>query len=292
MNYLPRTLASCGRTELGRHERQRVARGLGGQCATRRRAATGARISISIASFRGPNPSLRRAPAPRQTRVHLDDTVLHVVRVERVLPATDVPHRTWRIRAVSWRGTRRPCFWRTAPTWTLHSPTTPMWRTILMAAVRSMWYSASVSVCDGATTIESPVWTPSGSKFCRAQGHGTAGDRMSTAGGGTAAPTKWLLTNLHVAHGDAVVVGVAHDFVLELLPPGSGSHGRPWTSGGLAKPLAHSGLYVGSVCTPSWSAPRGSAATAKATAWPAAGAPRASAQSPSRGRRARTPSAQ
>mmetsp|Transcript_32051 Transcript_32051/g.83914 ORF Transcript_32051/g.83914 Transcript_32051/m.83914 type:complete len:232 (+) Transcript_32051:3064-3759(+) len=47
----------------------------------------------------------------------------------------------------------------------LHSPTMPRWRTTLMAVVRSMWYSASVSVCDGAMTMESPVWTPRGSKF-------------------------------------------------------------------------------------------------------------------------------
>ena len=30
---------------------------------------------------------------------------------------------------------------------------------------RSIMYSRFVSVCDGATTIESPVWMPSGSKF-------------------------------------------------------------------------------------------------------------------------------
>mmetsp|Transcript_178 Transcript_178/g.283 ORF Transcript_178/g.283 Transcript_178/m.283 type:complete len:217 (-) Transcript_178:1648-2298(-) len=47
----------------------------------------------------------------------------------------------------------------------LHSPTMPRWRTTLIAVVRSMWYSSSVSVCDGAMTIESPVCTPSGSKF-------------------------------------------------------------------------------------------------------------------------------
>mmetsp|Transcript_35596 Transcript_35596/g.85220 ORF Transcript_35596/g.85220 Transcript_35596/m.85220 type:complete len:217 (+) Transcript_35596:2765-3415(+) len=47
----------------------------------------------------------------------------------------------------------------------LHSPTMPRWRTTLMAVVRSMWYSSSVSVCDGAMTTESPVCTPSGSRF-------------------------------------------------------------------------------------------------------------------------------
>ena len=36
-------------------------------------------------------------------------------------------------------------------------------------AERSIWYSWSVSVCDGATTMESPVWTPTGSKFSMLQ---------------------------------------------------------------------------------------------------------------------------
>ena len=47
----------------------------------------------------------------------------------------------------------------------LHSPTTPSRRTTLSAVWRSRKYSRFVSVCDGATTIESPVCTPSGSKF-------------------------------------------------------------------------------------------------------------------------------
>ena len=34
-----------------------------------------------------------------------------------------------------------------------------------MAASRIRWYSLSVSVWAGATVIESPVWTPIGSKF-------------------------------------------------------------------------------------------------------------------------------
>ena len=51
----------------------------------------------------------------------------------------------------------------------LHSPTMPRWRTTLIAVVRSMWYSSSVRVCEGATTIESPVCTPSGSKFSMLQ---------------------------------------------------------------------------------------------------------------------------
>ncbi|CSB39148.1 Uncharacterised protein [Vibrio cholerae] len=32
-----------------------------------------------------------------------------------------------------------------------------------------IWYSLSVSVCAGATVIESPVWMPIGSKFSIAQ---------------------------------------------------------------------------------------------------------------------------
>ena len=49
--------------------------------------------------------------------------------------------------------------------WMLHSPTMPRWRATLIATERSLKYSALLSVCDGATTIESPVWMPSGSKF-------------------------------------------------------------------------------------------------------------------------------
>ena len=33
------------------------------------------------------------------------------------------------------------------------------------AAVRSIWYSWSVRVWEGATTTESPVWMPTGSRF-------------------------------------------------------------------------------------------------------------------------------
>ena len=33
------------------------------------------------------------------------------------------------------------------------------------AASRIVWYSTSDKVCAGATVIESPVWTPMGSKF-------------------------------------------------------------------------------------------------------------------------------
>ncbi len=37
------------------------------------------------------------------------------------------------------------------------------------AALRRRWYSRSVSVMAGATVIESPVWTPIGSKFSMVQ---------------------------------------------------------------------------------------------------------------------------
>ena len=49
--------------------------------------------------------------------------------------------------------------------WMLHSPTMPRCRTTFRAVARSLKYSVLDSVCDGATTIESPVCTPSGSKF-------------------------------------------------------------------------------------------------------------------------------
>ena len=38
-----------------------------------------------------------------------------------------------------------------------------------MAIVRSDWYSSLVKVWDGATTMESPVWIPIGSKFSMLQ---------------------------------------------------------------------------------------------------------------------------
>ena len=49
--------------------------------------------------------------------------------------------------------------------WTLQPPSTPSARMIVSAALRSRWWTWSVSVWTGATTIESPVWTPSGSTF-------------------------------------------------------------------------------------------------------------------------------
>src|SRR5256885_2338516 len=53
--------------------------------------------------------------------------------------------------------------------WTLHPPSIPSARMIRSAAERSIWYSLSVSVCDGATTMESPVCTPIGSMFSMLQ---------------------------------------------------------------------------------------------------------------------------
>ena len=50
--------------------------------------------------------------------------------------------------------------------WMFEPPvSTPILRMIAIAASRMRWYSLSVSVCAGATVIESPVCTPIGSKF-------------------------------------------------------------------------------------------------------------------------------
>ena len=52
------------------------------------------------------------------------------------------------------------------PNWMLEPPvSTPISRMMASEASRMRWYSLSVSVCAGATVIESPVWTPIGSKF-------------------------------------------------------------------------------------------------------------------------------
>ena len=49
---------------------------------------------------------------------------------------------------------------------TLEPPvSTPISRRIAIDALRISWYSLSVSVCAGATVIESPVWMPIGSRF-------------------------------------------------------------------------------------------------------------------------------
>ncbi len=50
--------------------------------------------------------------------------------------------------------------------WMLQPPvSTPTSRMIAMPMSRSVWYSRSVRVSDGATVMESPVCTPIGSKF-------------------------------------------------------------------------------------------------------------------------------
>jgi hypothetical protein len=59
----------------------------------------------------------------------------------------------------------RPVLGSTA-NWMLQPPhSMPISRMILSASSRIFWYSRSVSVWAGATVIESPVWTPIGSKF-------------------------------------------------------------------------------------------------------------------------------
>ena len=45
----------------------------------------------------------------------------------------------------------------------------PMWRMTLSAVDRNLKYSRFDKVWEGATTIESPVWTPNGSKFSMLQ---------------------------------------------------------------------------------------------------------------------------
>ena len=60
---------------------------------------------------------------------------------------------------------RRPVSGWTA-NWTLEPPvSTPISRITAIEALRMIWYSLSVSVCAGATVMESPVWTPIGSTF-------------------------------------------------------------------------------------------------------------------------------
>ena len=61
--------------------------------------------------------------------------------------------------------TMRPSSGLTAH-WTLEPPvSTPISRRTAIEPLRMIWYSLSVSVSDGATVIESPVWTPIGSTF-------------------------------------------------------------------------------------------------------------------------------
>ena len=50
--------------------------------------------------------------------------------------------------------------------WMFDPPvSTPISRMMSLALSRIRWYSLSLSVCAGATVIESPVWTPIGSRF-------------------------------------------------------------------------------------------------------------------------------
>src|SRR5207249_12325856 len=49
--------------------------------------------------------------------------------------------------------------------WMLHPPSIFSARMILIAAVLRVWWSTSLRVCAGATTIDSPVWRPIGSTF-------------------------------------------------------------------------------------------------------------------------------
>ena len=51
----------------------------------------------------------------------------------------------------------------------LHPPSMPSPRIIRRLAERSIWYSLSVRVWLGATTMLSPVWTPMGSRFSMLQ---------------------------------------------------------------------------------------------------------------------------
>jgi hypothetical protein len=61
--------------------------------------------------------------------------------------------------------TWRPVFGSTA-NWMFDPPvSTPTSRMQRIDASRMIWYSRSVSVWAGATVIESPVWTPIGSRF-------------------------------------------------------------------------------------------------------------------------------
>src|SRR5580765_7507706 len=65
--------------------------------------------------------------------------------------------------------TMRP-FSGLTPNWMFDPPvSTPISRMTANDASRMIWYSLSVSVWMGATVMESPVWTPMGSKFSMEQ---------------------------------------------------------------------------------------------------------------------------
>ena len=52
---------------------------------------------------------------------------------------------------------------------TLQPPVMPSSLMMFKAEVRNIWYSLSPKVWEGATTILSPVWTPTGSRFSMLQ---------------------------------------------------------------------------------------------------------------------------
>ena len=53
--------------------------------------------------------------------------------------------------------------------WQLHPPSISRAEMMSRAAVRSIWYSRLARVWVGATTMESPVWTPTGAMFSMEQ---------------------------------------------------------------------------------------------------------------------------
>ena len=53
--------------------------------------------------------------------------------------------------------------------WQLQPPTMPRAVIMLREAERSIWYSLSARVRAGATTMLSPVWIPTGSRFSMEQ---------------------------------------------------------------------------------------------------------------------------
>ena len=82
----------------------------------------------------------------------------------------------------------------------------------MSAAERSMWYSSSVSVWEGATTMESPVCVPSGSKFSMLQQMIVFCARAATSASASQREQG------HKDAGGTHVGAVAYDLVLDLLP--------------------------------------------------------------------------
>ena len=75
-----------------------------------------------------------------------------------------------------------------------------------------MWYSSSVSVWEGATTMESPVCVPSGSKFSMLQQMIVFCARAATSASASQREQG------HKDAGGTHVGAVAYDLVLDLLP--------------------------------------------------------------------------